>query len=116
MVWETDNNGQLSRSPDTDAKLIGKCTTAKETDKGDVRKLAKYCQKNLFIANAIILQKGHENLYTWADGNGESDRQIDYIAVSNGNRNMGTNAQTKAALTLIARYDEKLSKSTLNTK
>ena len=33
LIWETDNNGQVSRNPDTDGKIIGKWTTATEMDK-----------------------------------------------------------------------------------
>ena len=40
-------------------------------------------------------RKGEENLNTWADGNEQSDSQIDYIDVSNENREWVTNAQTK---------------------
>ena len=38
LLLATENNGKVRRRPDTDGKIIGKWTTATETDKGNGEK------------------------------------------------------------------------------
>ena len=54
LIWETDRNGQVSRNPDTEDKIIRKWTNSNETDDGNGGKLSKYGQTNLLMDNTFL--------------------------------------------------------------
>ena len=98
VKWATDNNREIRRIPENDDKTIGKCTIAKENNRGNGAKFDKRCRNNnLFITNTLFFpeKRNMGNLATWANGKETSTRQIDYRAVSIEPRSWVANAHAK---------------------
>ena len=64
VIRETDNNGQVSRNPDSGDKIIGKWPIATEMDSGDGGNPPTQCQKTNYSLQTSFLpiKSGEKNL------------------------------------------------------
>ena len=95
-IWCTDNNGKIAQ--DETYNSIGKWTIAHGNEKGNGENYSKTIEgNNTRCTNTffISLNEDRKNLTTWDNHDGAQNRQIDYIAIDNKNRNWVINISNK---------------------
>ena len=98
IIWATDNNGQIANDEDATNNPIGPWTYANKTEKGNGRRLVKYCKKyNLCATNTHFIphKKDKKYLVTWRNYEDGEHKQLDYIMISNKQKNWATQSRVE---------------------
>ena len=93
-IWATDNNGQIACDENNDREIMGMHTWADKTDDMNGKSMKKILKKHkMFVTNTKFIPKKHDkrNLITWKSPDGNTWKQIDYIAISENQKNWVSN-------------------------
>ena len=95
-MWRADNNGQIAQNNTSNS--IGKWAIANVNEKGNGENFYKTLEaNNLRCMNTFFTppQNKPQNIDTWNNYGGAQNKQIDFFAISNINKNWVTNAPNK---------------------
>ena len=98
-IWATDNNGQIAQNiNDIENKTIGKWATSHKTETGNGQILAKTCKKYALCAtntHFIPHKMDKRHLNTWHNKEDGTYKQLDYMMISNKQKNWVTQVRTR---------------------
>ena len=112
IIWTTDNNGQIAaEAREGNNNEIGPWAMASKSEKGRGGKLTKYCYKYPLSAMGTHFtprKNTTRNLHTWRNSVEGTYKQLDYILISNKQRNWVTQTRTKGTANINSQCQRQL--------